>query len=201
MSHSFVKGRSNSACKPENTSWWSSQPAISKRCLCFVDVICQKAVYAQQLLPHFFSFLNSSEDPNLSMSSASSRLEQGQDWGGSVKGFTQAITKGSFRSGSELTGKKQPKTAGREDFFDSSSGFWRVARFACLDPFKMLQTGQHRAIQRAGEGAFLKITFSPWQQPRDMAGLAERRQKSLFRSPPCHADFVTIICCQYVLPK
>lgn len=141
MSHSFVKSRSNGARKPENTSWWSLQPAISKRCLCFVNVICRKAVYPEKLLPHFFSLLNFSEDPNLSVSSALSKLEQGQGWGGSFKGFTGAITKGSFRNGSELTGKKQPKTVGREDFFESFSGFCSPAHFARLaPPFKMLQT-------------------------------------------------------------
>lgn len=38
---------------------------------------------------------------------------------------------------------------------------------------------QHTAIQSTDEGAFLKITFSPQQQPRDTSGLAEHRQELL----------------------
>lgn len=181
----FSKKPWNGARKPENTSGWSSQPAISKRCSCFVNVICWRAVYPQEVPPHFFTLRGLSEDPNLSMFSGSSRLEQGQDWGRSFKSFTEAITKGSFRNRSELTGKKQPKTVGREDFFESFSGFWSMVCFACPVPFQ-------NTMDVAGISTQLppRHLLSLAAESRDMSGLAECRGKLLFRSPSCYDDFV-----------
>lgn len=159
MSHSFVKSRSNGARKPENTSWWSLQPAISKRCLCFVNVICWKAVYPQELFPHFFSLLNFSEDPNLSVQAGAwtglRRELQRLHWSNHKRLFQERVW---------ANRKEQPKTVGREDYFESFSGFWSPARFACLAPLsRRYRCGrhQHTAIQSTDEGAFLKITFSP----------------------------------------
>lgn len=164
MWHSLVKSLWNGAGKAENTSGWSLQPAISKRCSCFVNVICWRAVYPQEFPPHFFTLHGFSEDPNLSVFSASSRLEQGQDWGRSFKGFTEAITKGSFRNRSELTGKKQPRTVGRGDFFWILLWFLEHGTLCTPSPLsKHYGCGrhQHTAIPSSDEGAFLQGTFSP----------------------------------------